>query len=41
MTARESFMADDALLIVSTLTSDEGIVVYHMADQDGRLELVR
>lgn len=34
-------MADDALLIVSTLTADEGIFVYHMADPDGRLELVR
>lgn len=34
-------MADDALLIVSTLTDDEGIFVYRIADGDGRLELVR
>ena len=34
-------MADDTLLIVSTLTDDEGIFVYRMAGSDGQLELVR
>jgi len=32
-------MADAPLLIVSTMTDDDGIFVYRIADGDGRLEL--
>ena len=34
-------MADQSLLIVSTLTDADGIFVFKIADGDGRLELVR
>ncbi len=34
-------MTDNRLLIVSTLTDDEGIFVYQMAGADGQLELVQ
>jgi len=34
-------MADQPLLIVSTLTDSEGIFVFAIADADGRLELVK
>ena len=34
-------MAGERLLIVSTLTDTDGIFVFRIADDDGRLELVK